>query len=136
MTKPSILDEVPSAVVENSRVRPCGHGLVGFRVRPDLHGQPDDACVVARGRVLDHASIWKPTKGGVEDQVLISRVYGDDRQQLTIDAAIYAAGFNAVLSVIAADDRRFWIVFARSEGSALFRALNALPGATGEEILG
>jgi hypothetical protein len=133
--RPELLDQVQIACVENTRVRNCAHGLVGFRVRADLHGQPDDACVAARGRVLDHASIWKPVKGGVEDQVLISRVYADDRQKVAIDTAIYAAGFNAVWSVIPADDGCIWVILARSDDSKLFQALDSLPGATGEEII-
>jgi hypothetical protein len=104
MQPPGILDGI--SVVEQSRLRACGHGLKGWRVRPDLHGRSDDACTVAKARVLDHARIWKPTKGTVEDQVLIAKAYGD-WEDIAINTAIYCAGFNVVWTVIPADSGMF-----------------------------
>jgi hypothetical protein len=82
MKQPDILDSIP--VVEQTKLRPCGHGLTGRRVRNDLYGRAEDAFEAARTRVLDHAAIWKPTKGFVEDQALIAKVYGE-RQNIAID---------------------------------------------------
>ncbi len=119
MMKPTLLDGL--SVDPQPRVRACGHGLTGRRVRSDLHNCPVDACHAARRRVLDHAGIWRPRKGTAQDQVLLSRVYGNPFT-IAEDVALYAPGFNAVWAVIPDQDLAV-VVMARSVTSSLWQEI-------------
>jgi hypothetical protein len=90
--------------------------------------------VAEKAAGIQHAHIWKPNKGTVEDQVLIAKAYGTG-PDLAINTAIYRAGFNTVWTILPADNEMWWIVMARSDDSWLLRMLDTLPGAAGEEVL-